>query len=681
MSNNSISNSTITTAASRFQGNASNNGNGHTGHRQDTSNASGGGHNRNNNNNNGNNGHNGNNGRNRPSDGSWRSRTNSNGDNTQTRNRPPPNSDRDRESTKPKFSGATDGMQGNIFGCSEEHGDRRKYSKTIAALQHHTSTFPNSEDFQSLFKTTPTSPTIEEPEEPKKSAIKSEVKTLIFQEEVKYYVKRKTTLRSNLVAIWNTVIGQCTDLMKSKLESYPTYTANEDARDCTWLLTTILAVTLQFDNRRYPYSSLLDAYHKFFSCRQSPNQSVDDYRQNLILWSDVIKKYGGTLVFNNSLTSKTIPNTDTPRTSVQRTAAAKQEILAMALLRGSDATRYGSLLLDLANNFAAGRDNYPKDVIAAYSLLIEYKTPVNAVPRAPNPNPRGQPGHNPGNNPGNNNSNDTATTAPNSQSTAAPPAQPPVPAGVIFTQAAQSSSATASTAPPPAATGTTLAHWAAMMAQHDYVIPPTGIDPSWILLDSQSTMSVFNNNCFLTDIHPAPHPIEAIPLTPSTTMRSPIYTTIFPTTTTTASMLPTPIFLSISWTNPLQLHPCSPPLPLPPFLLLLPSSSFPLRHLLHPPLHPHERHLLRPKERPILRPKERLSLRPKERPPMPTPRFAHTISAPATTTGSSSPPPWMRHTVPSPTTHPRHINFSSICHPNASLPTSPTPLTHHVYPL
>jgi hypothetical protein len=341
MSNNSISNSTITTAASRFQGNAGqhNNGNGHTGHRQDTNNDSGAGQNRQNNHNNGNNG---NNGRARQSDGNWRNRQNSNGDNTQTRNRPPPHGDRERDTTKPKFSGATDGMQGHIFGCSEEHGDRRKYTKTIAALQHHTSTFPNSEDFQSLFKTTPTSPVIDEPDEPKKNEPRCEVKTLIFQEEVKYYVKRKTTLRSNLVAIWNTVIGQCTDLMKTKLESYPTYTAMEDARDCPWLLATILSITLQFDNRRYPYSSLLDAYHKFFSCRQSPNQSVDDYRQNLILWSDVIEQYGGTLVFNASLPSKTHPTTQKPRTSEQRIAAAKQETLAMALLRGSDSTRFGS---------------------------------------------------------------------------------------------------------------------------------------------------------------------------------------------------------------------------------------------------------------------------------------------------------------------------------------------------
>jgi hypothetical protein len=44
-----------------------------------------------------------------------------------------------------------------------------------------------------------------------------------------------------------------------------------------------------------------------------------------------------------------------------------------------------------------------------------------------------------------------------------------------------------------------------MFTQHD-----AGLDPSWLLLDSQSTMSVFNNRHLLTNIRPAPNPIRAV---------------------------------------------------------------------------------------------------------------------------------------------------------------------------
>jgi hypothetical protein len=167
--------------------------------------------------------------------------------------------------------------------------------------------------------------------------------------------------------------------MKSKLDSIPAFETHETARDCSWLLVTILKITLQFDNRRYAYNTMLDAYHKFFSCRQSNTQSVDDYLQALVLWSDIIEHHGGTIVFNLNLTAARdakgkLISEDT------RTTTAKQETLAMALIRGADPTRYGSLLLNFANHYAAGLDLYPKDLLTAYSLLLKYKAPVNARP-------------------------------------------------------------------------------------------------------------------------------------------------------------------------------------------------------------------------------------------------------------------------------------------------------------
>jgi hypothetical protein len=49
---------------------------------------------------------------------------------------------------------------------------------------------------------------------------------------------------------------------------------------------------------------------------------------------------------------------------------------------------------------------------------------------------------------------------------------------------------------PASATGTTLTQYALMLTQLDN----TGINPSWILLDLQSTISVFKNPYMLTNI-------------------------------------------------------------------------------------------------------------------------------------------------------------------------------------
>jgi hypothetical protein len=55
--------------------------------------------------------------------------------------------------------------------------------------------------------------------------------------------------------------------------------------------------------------------------------------------------------------------------------------------------------------------------------------------------------------------------------------------------------------------GTTLAQFAYMLAQAG---GDTGIDPSWILLDSQSTISVFKNADMLTNIRRSTHVIRAL---------------------------------------------------------------------------------------------------------------------------------------------------------------------------
>ena len=56
--------------------------------------------------------------------------------------------------------------------------------------------------------------------------------------------------------------------------------------------------------------------------------------------------------------------------------------------------------------------------------------------------------------------------------------------------------------------GTTLTQHAYMMAQADRI--NVGIDPNWILLDSQSTISVFCNPTMLSNIRKSTHVLRAI---------------------------------------------------------------------------------------------------------------------------------------------------------------------------
>jgi hypothetical protein len=55
-------------------------------------------------------------------------------------------------------------------------------------------------------------------------------------------------------------------------------------------------------------------------------------------------------------------------------------------------------------------------------------------------------------------------------------------------------------------TGTTLTQYAFTLAQSN----GSGIDPSWILLESQSTIAVFKNPAMLTNIRRSKHTLQAL---------------------------------------------------------------------------------------------------------------------------------------------------------------------------
>ena len=45
----------------------------------------------------------------------------------------------------------------------------------------------------------------------------------------------------------------------------------------------------------------------------------------------------------------------------------------MLMIRGADPTKYGTLIADLSNQFVKGKDEYPKDMASAESLLEVYE--------------------------------------------------------------------------------------------------------------------------------------------------------------------------------------------------------------------------------------------------------------------------------------------------------------------
>jgi hypothetical protein len=177
-------------------------------------------------------------------------------------------------------------------------------------------------------------------------------------------------------------------------------------------------------------------------------------------WAEAIESYGGSVAEPYALIAAD-DDDGNPRDTATRMVLARDRTLGMALIRGADPQRYGTLIIDLANQHAMGIDNYPHDLTAAYALLVNYKTED----------------------------------------------------GIMFAQ----------TAVVPGTNGIThpdikcyechsMGHYACncpgvgvSLAQHSRYV---GLPKSWILLDTQSTISVFNNPSIISDIQPSAHTLR-----------------------------------------------------------------------------------------------------------------------------------------------------------------------------
>jgi Zinc knuckle len=263
------------------------------------------------------------------------------------------------------------------------------------------------------------------------------------------------------------------------------------------LLKKIKAVTLQFDEKRNVFISLLDARTSLLNCRLQQGQSASDYLETLRGWADTIKYHGGTMAENFTLIAEK-DESGQARTDEERKALARDRTLAMMFIRRADPTRYGTLIAELSNQYAMGKDEYPKDVSSTYSLLVNYKTPTNARVHDKN-NERAAVAA----------TNVRAVTEETAVTFAQKAALKPGTNGIVhdgITCYNCNKKGHYANDCPVEKTATTLTQQGYMMTQKGV----SGIDPTWILLDSQSTISVFCNSDMLYNMQKSGDVMRAI---------------------------------------------------------------------------------------------------------------------------------------------------------------------------
>ena len=301
-----------------------------------------------------------------------------------------------RFGNKTGFKGNTDGMKGNVFQCPGENTDKQQFLKTVGVLKEHIEkTFKFPQDVATIC----TTHEIGEVKMPatitKKEYEEDMSKKMLWEIDMKTYKKRVDELESNKRAIYAIVWGQSSPSMQSKLESLKDYARKSIECDCVWLLKEIMGITHQFEGTRNIFLSLDDAWSNYYALRQESSQTLNEYLKIFQSMVQVLEHYGAGLgaegpyqesvmrqVKMDAVASSTIVTTEEMKKLA--IAAAKKKCVAIAFLKRADRKRYGGLWNDLENSFTRGLDQYPEDLTGAYNLLLSYKAHPNFQVRKTN---------------------------------------------------------------------------------------------------------------------------------------------------------------------------------------------------------------------------------------------------------------------------------------------------------
>ena len=157
-----------------------------------------------------------------------------------------------RGPTKDKFKGKCKNLEGFVFDANK-YNQADEYVKTWKEIAEYVGTnFDNGDDVRYTIENNKR-PDFPKPVKPRNS---DETDELIWKKEVDQFVKRREMLEKNLRKLYSLVWGQCTDVMRERLEGLPQYSQIKDDCDSLKLLELIKSINFKFEDQKYPFGSV-----------------------------------------------------------------------------------------------------------------------------------------------------------------------------------------------------------------------------------------------------------------------------------------------------------------------------------------------------------------------------------------------------------------------------------------
>jgi len=134
-----------------------------------------------------------------------------------------------------------------------------------------------------------TTPTVTDPLMP---TAQEQLQLMLFKGKVDAFIKRCAILDDNVQKAYSLILGQCTNLLQSKLKQQRQWLRTSLDQDAISLLAMIKAITFKFEDQKFLPLALHQAKCSLYAFRQG-NMSCHEYLQKFQNLVDVALAYNG----------------------------------------------------------------------------------------------------------------------------------------------------------------------------------------------------------------------------------------------------------------------------------------------------------------------------------------------------------------------------------------------------
>ena len=287
-----------------------------------------------------------------------------------------------------KFEGKCPDLKGYIYDASDARQSDQFIKTTREIAEFVGRTYKHGGDIRLAVEKL-SRPTLTPPEDHAEGAGKTEVR--IWEKTVDEHVKRIIHLDENIRTLYSLVWGQCSDVVRQKVEANKEFEDIASSGDGIKLLIIFKGISFHFQSQKYICHSIHEALKRYYNCAQGRYATTQAYMEHFQNVYEVVTTSGGSVAGHKGVEDEIIASlaggvtreTITPEQLQKVRDDAIVRSTAMAFLLGCDRSRYGKLIEDLENDFLQGRNTYPTTVVAAYNLLTNWKQENRAGWRTP----------------------------------------------------------------------------------------------------------------------------------------------------------------------------------------------------------------------------------------------------------------------------------------------------------